>query len=66
MLNEKFTEVKTLIDGDYLPQAKDECENGVNECTELKNALENIKTKLIDKFGDDEIFSDFQNIIETI
>jgi hypothetical protein len=66
MLNEKFTEVKTLILSDNLTQAQDECDNGINECTELKNAFENIKTKLIDKFGEDELFSDFQNVIETI
>lgn len=62
----KFNEVKTLVAGEFYTQAQDECDNGVNECTELKNALENIKGKLIDKFGEDELFNDFQAVIETI
>jgi hypothetical protein len=66
MLNEKFTEVKTLILSDNLTQAQDECDNGVNACAELVIEFGRIKTKLIDKFGEDELFSDFQNVIETI
>lgn len=61
----KFQEIKGLIDA-YPTQAKDECDNGVNQCIELVNALENIKNKLIGKFGEDELFGDFQAVINTI
>lgn len=62
----KFEEVKSLVAGELYTQAQDECGNGVNECIELKNALENIKGKLIDKLGEDELFNDFQAVIDTI
>ncbi len=61
----KFNEIKGLIPT-YPTQAQDECDNGANECVELKNALENIKSKLEDKFGADDLFLDFQAVIETI
>ncbi len=61
----KFEEIKGLIDT-YPAQAKDECDNGINQCIELVNAFENIKNKLIGKFGEDELFEDFQAVINTI
>ena len=65
-MTDKFTEVKTLIEGGYYPQAKDECDNGVNMCITLENALMNIHSKLVDKFGADELLDDLQAVIETI
>lgn len=62
----KFEEVKTLIVGELYTQAQDECDNGVNECITLENALMNIHGKLVDKFGADELFSDLLAVIETI
>ena len=44
MINDKFTEVKTLIDGGYYPQAKDECDNGVNMCQSARNYIDEIIT----------------------
>lgn len=64
-MTDKFNEIKGLIDT-YPSQAKDECDNGVNQCAELVNAFENIKNKLIGKFGEDELFEDFQAVINTI
>lgn len=67
MLIDKFAEISTLIGGTNYTQAQDECVNGGNECIELKNALENIKTKCIDLFGSDELFTvDFAAVINTI
>lgn len=65
-MTEKFTEIKTLIAGELYPQAQNECDNGENECITLANALQNIHSKLIDKFGEDELFNDFMAVIETI
>lgn len=62
----KFNEVKTLVAGEFYTQAQDECDNGVNECTELKNSFENIKGKLIDTFGEHDLFNELQAVIETI
>ena len=62
----KFNEVKTLVAGEFYTQAQDECDNGVNMCITLENALMNIHSKLVDKFGADELLDDLQAVIETI
>lgn len=62
----KFNEIKDLIHQGMYPNAQDECDNGSNEGVELTNSLQNIKAKFIDKFGEDELFEDFNAIIETI
>lgn len=64
-MQDKFNEIKGLIPS-YPSQAQDECDNGVSQCVELKSSFENIKSKLVEKFGEDELFSDFQNVIDQI
>lgn len=64
LLPDKFSTIKTLIQQHLPSQAKDECGNGINnECVNAKSELENIKGKLIDKFGTDELFDDFEAIL---
>ena len=54
IFNEKFNEVKTLIEGEFYPQAKDECDNGVSACLEAQILLENLLGKFVDKGCDEE------------
>lgn len=65
-MTDKFNEVKTLVAGGFYTQAQDECDNGVNMCITLENALMNIHSKLVDKFGADDLFSDLLAVIDTI
>lgn len=63
-MKKKFNEVKQLISGNYYQQAQDECDNGSNISDNARNDFENIKAKMIEQFGDAEIFSDLQNVID--
>lgn len=63
-MKQKFNEVKSLISGEYYQQAQDECNNGANMSDNARSDFQNIKAKMIEAFGDADIFNDFQNTID--
>ena len=62
--DEKFTEVKTLVQGENYSQAQDECDNGLAISTEAKAGGENFKVKFADEGVSLGLLEDFQAYLD--